>query len=342
MKAMTWRGGTRFTLDELPDLHPGPGEVVVRVDSVGVCGTDVHITQGLFPATPPEVLGHEGSGVIVETGPGVPERRVGERVAMDITSHCGECDSCRNWSLSRCERAQRSTGYYAELARLPAQSAHCIPDTMSLDVAALTEPAACCLSGVERLEVDPEKSAVVVGGGIMGQLTLAFLKRAGVGTTILSEPYEGRRKAAREIGADVLHDPGAQPLGELVADVTDGIGVHIAVEAVGKPELVAACAALTRPQGDVLMIGVCPQGSALPVDLYEFHYREVRLQGAFGRGNVFARAIETLQELPVDGLLSGNYPLGAVPQAIADSGAGQGVKLLVKPNSGATFEATGR
>lgn len=333
MRAVIWNGGTNFNVDEMPDPHPGRGEVMVRVESVGVCGTDVHITQGLFPASAPDVLGHEGSGVIVETGPGVATSRVGERVVMDTTSHCGECDSCRNWSLSRCERAQRSTGYYAELARLPASSAHVMPATMGFDLAALTEPASCCLSGVERLVIDADMTAVVIGGGIMGQLTLAYLKRAGIGTTILSEPVAGRRLAATATGADLLHDPAEVPLRALVDELTDGRGVHLAVEAVGKPELVAACAQLTRPRGDVLMIGVCPQGAPLPVDLYDFHYREIRLQGAFGRGNVFARSIATLETLPLEGLLSGAYPLDAVPRAIADAASGKGVKLIVKPNA---------
>lgn len=333
MRVATWRGKTDFTIDDMSDLHPDAGEVVVRVDSVGVCGTDVHITQGLFPATPPEVLGHEGSGVVIETGAGVPSSRVGERVVMDITSHCGQCESCRTWSLSRCERLQRSTGFYAELARLPASSAHSIPDDMSFELAALTEPASCCLSGVERLNVEPGMTAVVIGGGIMGQLSLAYLKRAGAGATILSEPFPSRREAASVIGADVLHDPAERPLREVVEELTDGRGVHIAVEAVGKPELVAACASLIRPRGDVLMIGVCPKGTHLPVDMYDIHYREIRLQGAFGRGNVFEQALGTLQELPVSGLISGAYPLESVPQAIADSGAGKGVKLMVKPNA---------
>jgi threonine dehydrogenase-like Zn-dependent dehydrogenase len=279
------------------------------------------------------VLGHEGSGIIVETGAGVPQARVGERVVMDITSHCGECDNCRSWSLSRCENAVRSTGYYAELAKLPAQSAHRIPDDMSLELAALTEPASCCLAGVERMDIRSDMSAVVIGGGIMGLLTLAYLRRAGIGGTLLSEPVALRRNAALEVGADRVHDPEDGPLEEAVREFTAGKGVHLAVEAVGKPELVAACARMIRPKGDLLMIGVCPQGAPLPIDLYDFHYREIRLQGAFGRGNVFADAIQTLANLPINGLISGAYPLEAVPRAIEDTAAGKGVKLMVKPNA---------
>lgn len=329
---MTWLGEDRFRLDEVSDPEPGPGEVVVRVDTVGVCGTDVHITQGLFPSTPPAVLGHEASGEIVAVGDGVPGSRVGERVAMDTTSHCGKCDNCRTWSWSRCESAVKSSGFFAEFAVLPSQSAHRIPDSMSLETAALTEPASCCLSGVSRLDIPENAVAVVIGGGIMGQFTLAFLKSHGVETAVMSEPVKSRREIAKELGADVLHDPAESDLQELVNDLTDRRGAHIAAEAVGRADLVAKCAEITRPRGDVLMIGVCPQGASLPVDLYDFHYKEIRLQGAFGRGNVFGETPEAISKLKLDGVISGHYALEGVPQAIKDSGDGMGIKFVIKPN----------
>jgi threonine dehydrogenase-like Zn-dependent dehydrogenase len=117
-----------------------------------------------------------------------------------------------------------------------------------------------------------------------------------------------------------------------VNDLTHGRGVHIAAEAVGKAALVAKCAEVTRPRGDVLMIGVCPKGAPLPVDLYDFHYKEIRLQGAFGRGNVFADTPVAISKLKLDGVISGRYPLEKVGQAIKDSGAGKGIKFVIKPN----------
>ena len=101
MRVVTWHGGSDLRIESAPDLKPGTGQLVVQVEAVGVCGTDVHITQGLFPATPPQVLGHEGSGIVVAVGEGVCASRIGERVVMDTTSHCGVCESCLNWSLSR-------------------------------------------------------------------------------------------------------------------------------------------------------------------------------------------------------------------------------------------------
>ena len=144
MRIVTWRGDTNFTLDNVPKpcltdnvgngaqtfatitpslpqkwSTPASNEsVLVKIDTVGVCGTDVHITQGLFPSAPPKVLGHEGSGIIVEVGKLIDPSRIGERVALNTTSHCGICNACRTWSFSRCERAEATSGMFAEYACL--------------------------------------------------------------------------------------------------------------------------------------------------------------------------------------------------------------------------------
>ena len=137
---------------------------------------------------------------------------------------------------------------------------------------------------------------------------------------------------ASQFGADLLHDPADGDITEFVKDHNAGYGANIAAEAVGKPELVAKCVELVRPRGQVLMIGVVPEGAPLPVDLYDMHYREITLKGAFGRGNVFARTLAEIGKLNLDGVISGRYELQDVPRAIVDSGEGKGVKFVIKPN----------
>jgi D-arabinose 1-dehydrogenase-like Zn-dependent alcohol dehydrogenase len=104
--------------------------VLVKIDTVGVCGTDVHITQGLFPATPPSVLGHEASGIIEDVGKGVKKNRIGDRVALNITSSCGKCEYCLNWTISRCKYSQNSTPFFAEYSIVPQMSAVKIPNEL--------------------------------------------------------------------------------------------------------------------------------------------------------------------------------------------------------------------
>ncbi len=334
MKAMTWHGGANFTYDDVSDPIASPGFVVVEIDTTGICGTDVHITQGLFPQEAPKILGHEGSGVIVEVGDGVSRGRIGQRVVMNHTSHCYECWTCRNWNVSRCEVSPMSSnGFYAEYVALPATAAIEIPETLDLETAALTEPASCCLSGVEMLDIPYRATALVIGAGIMGLFTLAFLKSHGVETAVMSEPVKVRREMAKQFGADILHDPNDADISEVIADVTDqGRGFDVTAEAVGKPELVAACIDATKPRGQTLMIGVCPEGSVLPVDLYDMHYREIKLVGAFGRGNVFHRVPSELGKLDLQNVISGHFSLRDLPDGITSSAEGLGVKFAIKPN----------
>ena len=211
--------------------------MVVKIDTTGICGTDVHITQGLFPSDPPSILGHEGTGIIVEVGDGVAKERIGERVVMDGSTHCFECWNCRNWNVSRCENSEdRSNGFFAEFVAVPNSGVVRIPDSLDIETAAMTEPAACCLSGVEMLDIPYRASGLVIGAGIMGLFTAAFMKSHGVETLVVSEPNKVRREMAKQFGADILHDPNDVDLEEVIADVTDnGRGFDVTAEAVGNP-----------------------------------------------------------------------------------------------------------
>ena len=332
LKVATWHGGTEFTIDEVADPAPGPEDVIVEVEAVGVCGTDVHITKGLFPSVPPKVLGHEFGGKIVAVGTSVDAARVGQDVACDITSHCFECVECLDGRWNRCERSTDSSGAFAQFAVVPSSSAVEIPATLGVEDAALTEPASCCLSGIEMCGLTGGESVLVIGGGAMGLFTMAFAKLAGAETVILSDPIPERRAMAMQLGADVVHDPGDSDISELVADLTNGRGVHLAAEAVGSPSLVRLALDQTRPRGTLLLIGVSPRGTRLPVDLYDFQWRETVIRGAFGRGTAYARTPTALADLNLDGFISHRHGLDGVADAIAATGSGIGVKTVIRPN----------
>ena len=331
MKQVTWHGKNVFTLDDVPDLNPQEGWVKIKIDTVGICGTDVHITQGLFPATPPQVLGHEASGIISEVGIGVDKKRIGERVTINTSSSCGNCKNCIDWTISRCENAERSTPFFSEFSFAPNQNAIKFPDDLDLEIACMTEPASCCLSGVKMLSNLENSRALVIGGGIMGQFCAGFLKTHGAKEVIMSEPIKSRREISKDMNVDILHDPKESNLEEFIDDLTDSKGIDIAIEAVGKPELVDKCIKISKPGGQVLMIGVNPAKSNLKTDLYEMHYREITLKGAFGRGNVFHQTPKALQKLKLTNMISKRYPLNQVKKAIYDSSLGKGIKLVVKP-----------
>jgi L-iditol 2-dehydrogenase len=333
MKVATWRGGPRFTLDEVPDPSPGPGQALVAVQAAGICGTDVHATQGLFPWQPPLVLGHEYTGVVREVGRGVSRRLVGRAVACEPSHGCGECADCAEGRISQCPRCTR-VGGFAERVVLPVACLHSLPRGLDPVTAAMTEPAACCLSGLEMFRMPRGATVVVIGGGIMGLLTMVLARRRRAGRLILSDPIAERRAMAKRLGASVVIDPTREDLAERVRALTRGRGADVVCEAVGKPELVTHALDLVRPGGVLQLVGVNPKGSRLPLDLWDVHYREIRIHGAFGRGRAFRRALALMPKLRgVKALATARFPLERIEDAFAHATAGRGVKTIVTPAS---------
>jgi L-iditol 2-dehydrogenase len=330
VKVATWRGGSRFSLDEAAEPVAGPGQVVVDVAAAGICGTDVHATQGLFPWTPPMVLGHEYSGVVREVGRGVSRRLIGRAVACEPSYGCGACRECRNGRVSQCPNLTR-VGGFAERAALPLHCVHPLPKGLDPVTAALAEPASCCLSGLEMFRMPRGATVVVMGGGIMGLLTMVLARRRGAARLVLSDPLEERRQIARKLGARVVVDPTTESLRDRVMALTDGRGADVVCEAVGKPELVGEAFALVKPSGVLQLVGVNPKGSRMPIDLFEVHFREVRIHGAYGRGTAFRRALALLPTLGVKRLIGARFPLARIEDGFAHAAAGRGAKTVITP-----------
>jgi L-iditol 2-dehydrogenase len=332
VKTATWRGGARFTLDEVPDPTPGPGQALVAVQAAGICGTDVHATQGLFPWTPPLVMGHEYTGVVQDVGRGVSKRLIGRAVACEPSYGCGACPECKEQRVSQCPKCTR-VGGFAERVALPVANLHPLPRGLDPVTAAMTEPAACCLAGLEQFRMPKGATVLVIGGGIMGLLTMVLAKRRGARRLVLSDPIEERRTMARRVGATVVVDPTREDLRERVLALTGGRGADVVCEAVGKPELVAEALGLVRPTGVLQLVGVNPKGSQLPLDLFDIHYREIAIHGAFGRGRAFRRALALMPKLGVKGLVTARFPLAKIEDAFAHATAGRGVKTIVTPGA---------
>jgi len=332
VRVATWHGESRFTLDEAPEPVAGPGQVLVGVHAAGICGTDVHATQGLFPWKPPLVLGHEYTGVIREVGRGVSRRLVGRAVACEPSYGCGTCAECAAGRVTQCPKNVR-VGGFAERVVLPAHCVHPLPRGLDPTTAALTEPASCCLAGLELYRMPRGATVLVLGGGIIGLLTLVLARRRGARRVILSDPLEERRAIAARHGASDVIDPARESVRDRVLALTRGRGADVVCEAVGKPELVAEALTLVRPAGIVQLVGVNPKGSRLALDLWDTHFREVRILGAFGRGSAFRRALALMPRLRVGRLVTARFPLERITEAFAHAAAGRGVKTVLTPGA---------
>src|SRR3989442_7191051 len=258
MKVATWQGDGRFTIDAAPEPVARPGEVVVAVYAAGICGTDVHATQGLFPWKPPLVLGHEYTGVVREVGRCVSKSLVGSTVGCEPFYGCGKCAECAAGRVSQCAQCVR-VGGFAERVALPARNVHALPRGLDAVTAAMTEPTACCLAGLEGFRMPRGATVLVIGGGIMGLVTMVLARRRGARRLILSDPIEERRRMARRLGASVVIDPVRESLRDKVMELTGGRGADVVCEAVGKPELVAEAVGMTKPTGFFQLVGVNPK-----------------------------------------------------------------------------------
>jgi len=327
----TWQGENRFTIDKVAEPVAGPGQVVVAVRAAGICGTDVHATQGLFPWKPPLILGHEYTGVIRAVGRGVSKALVGRTVGCEPSYGCGECLECAAGRVSQCPKCVR-VGGFAERVVLPLRNVHALPRGLDPITAAMTEPTACCLAGLETFQIPRGATVLVIGGGIMGLVTMALAKRRGAKRLILSDPIAERREMARRLGAAVVIDPSRENLRDKLMELTGGRGADVVCEAVGKPELVAEAITLTKPNGFFQLVGVNPKGSRLPLDLWDVHFREIRIGGAFGRGTAYRRALALMPKLGLQRLVTAQFPLDGIREAFAHAAAGNGVKTMIIPS----------
>ena len=177
-----------------------------------------------------------------------------------------------------------------------------------------------------------DATVLVIGGGIMGLLTMVLAKKRGAARAILSPiPSPSAGRSRRRLGADHVIDPVRENLRETVKELTGGRGPDVACEAVGKPDAGGRGHRHGQARGIVQLVGVSPKGGQLPIDLYDIHYRELRIQGAYGRGTSFRRALAVLPSLGVDALITARFPLERIADGFAHAAAGQGVKTVITP-----------
>ncbi|WP_328681087.1 zinc-dependent alcohol dehydrogenase family protein [Streptomyces sp. NBC_00322] len=287
MKALVFHGPGQASWDKVAD--PGiqePTDIVVRVDTTTICGTDLHILKGDVPeVTPGTVLGHEAVGEVVEAGSDVRTIRPGDRVLVSCISPCGRCRYCREQMYGQCRGnggwvlGHLIDGTQAEYVRVPFAdfSVHPLPAAVhSSDAVLLSDifPTAYEV-GVLNGGVLPGDTVVVVGAGPIGLATIATARLFSPGRIIAVDLAESRLDAARELGADAVVNAAEGPQ-SLVSDLTEGLGADVAVEAVGVPETFELCTRVVRPGGRVANVGV--HGKPATLHLEELWIKNVTIR----------------------------------------------------------------
>ncbi len=338
MKAAVFYHPHDARIEQKPEPRPAEGQVVVEVNVCGVCGTDKHIYEGSYPARFPVVPGHEFSGVVVDVGPGVTRFQKGERVAIDPNIPCGMCYYCRSgrphYCVDNVTIGQHIDGGYAPLSVVPVANVYKLPENLSLLAGAMTEPVACAVHGIDRAQIKPGSTVVVLGAGPMGLILLQLARAAGAGKLIVSEPRENRRKMAVELGADIVVDPRSDDLVEIVRRTTE-YGAELVIEAAGVAATAQQALDLVQPTGTVLVFGACDPKDEIIIHPYQIYRNEWSIIGAFVLPYTMERSMKLIAsgKVKVEPLFSHRLPIEGVHQAMDLMGSGEAIKILIDPKA---------
>jgi len=331
MKAIVLDRPGSFRVAELPDPTPGPGQIVVKVDCCGVCGTDLHIMDGEFPPTPyPITPGHEFSGTVAAVGRDVAaDVPTGARVAVDPSLYCGYCRRCRAGRDNLCENwaaiGDTVAGAFAEYVAVPAVNAHRLPDGTDGQLGAMVEPLACAVHGLRRLGPVFGDTVLLTGAGTMGLLLLQLLVHAGAGPVTVVDRVSERLAVARKLGAARV----ASGLADL-----EGERFEVAVDATGVPAVIDGATGLLDRGGRLLVFGVSPAEASISLAPFRVYNDELTVTGSMAILRSFAPAVELIASGTVDPrpLLSEPLPLEDFGEALRRVRAGQGIKWHIRPS----------
>jgi len=274
-----------FRLAEGPIDDPSPGEVQVRVDATGVCGSDLHsYSEGAVGDTPceyPMVLGHEPAGTVVKIGAGVTGWSPGDRAALEPALYCYHCEFCRSGRHNICANIRflstvGNPGFFREYVNLPIANLLAIPAQISLELASLVEPLAVALHSMPFAAIQPGDTVAVFGAGPIGLLTIACVKVAGAGRIWAVDPVAHRRELARHMGADVALDPGEIDVVRQIHADTANRGVDCAIDCAAKQHTTNWAIQAARNGGRMVLTGI-HSDAFVPFDVSPMRRKELAI-----------------------------------------------------------------
>lgn len=338
MKASRFLGNKTFAVTDLPTPHAGPGELVLRNQVCGVCGTDLHIYHGepgSADVNPPVVLGHEYSGEVVEVGEGVTGFAVGDHVTVDPNIYCGHCAYCQNGKKQLCPSMEAigvtRDGGFAQYSRIPASQAFKLEPTVPWEAAAMAEPLACCLHGIDLAGIQVGDKVCVVGGGAIGLLMVQLAKLSGASQIVLSEPNEKRRQVGLQLGANAALDPTRPDSQEAFAQVLGG-GANVVIECVGNVPAVKSAFQFAGKGATVLLFSVPKVDATFDLPLFDVYKKELTIKGSFVNPDTHARAVALINsgKVDFDPIITHRFTLDQLPEAIAMQMSDASIKVVVE------------
>lgn len=337
MKAAVFYGKEDIRTEEVQIREIGANEVLIDVRACGVCGTDMHIYEGSQGATqcePPVILGHEFSGVISAVGTDVINVKVGDRVTVDPNIACGKCYACRVGKQHFCEEMIATgvivNGGFAEQCIVYEKQVFKIADSVSFEEAAMCEPVACCLHGIDVANIQTGDNVLIIGGGAIGLIMMQLARTAGAATVIVSEPVESKRELALKLGADIAIDPFEEDFKKVMSKY-NVLEVNVVIECVGlKATMIDAIKHISHG-GTVVLFGLTDPDCEIPMKPFDLFRREITIKSSFVNPYTQGRAARLIGtgKINVAELISDVFTLDTITQAFSIKG--KNGKMIVKP-----------
>ena len=343
MKAIQYYSPLNIKYEEVDIKDPKEGEVQVKIKAALTCGTDVKTYRRGHPVLIkkiPSGFGHEFAGDIVKIGKNVSGFKVGDRVVAANSAPCGECFFCKRGEYNLCENLEFLNGAYAEYINIPKsivkRNLIVIPDDLSYEKAAFSEPLANVVHGIERTGIKAGHTVGVVGLGPIGQMFVKLAKLKGA-RVIAAGRNPLKLKMAKEFGgADEIIDlTKYQNPEKIFIDFSDGRkGLDVAIECVGLPEIWERMFTFVRRGGIVHLFGGCKSGTSVSIDTRRLHYDEIKVLSIFHHTPLYFReALKLIAsgEVPVEKLITDMVPLERTEEALIKHMNGKALKVLIRP-----------
>ncbi len=341
MKAAVLHKARDLRLEEVPIPEYGPDDVLVKIGAVGICGSDVHYWRtgaiGDFVVTEPMILGHEVAGTVAEVGAKVTSLKVGDRVALEPGVPCRRCEACKTGRYNLCPDVHFFAtppidGALSDFAVSPADFAYKIPDSLSLDAAALIEPLSVGIHACRRGNLTAGQSVFIAGAGPIGLTSLAAAKAFGATDIFISDVRPHRLEIAKKMGATHVFDA-REDAEATVQEATGGRGVDLAIECAGAEPAFMSCLKTAKSGGTVVIVGL-GDNSTYQVPMVELAVKELDLKGIFRYVYTYPAAINLLTSgaVDLDPMITHHFPLDDMLTGFeyAEKGTDGAVKVMIE------------
>jgi L-iditol 2-dehydrogenase len=338
MKAVVLDAVNKISLKSVDQDKLKSNELLVRVEAAGICGSDRHILHGTYPANYPVILGHEFSGIVEDAG-NSSKFKVGDRVNVNPNIACGTCLPCKTNLVNLCRNniahGVNRNGGLADFVAVPETQLFKLPLSLAPEVGAFCEPIACCIQGLDLANIKPGDSVAIIGGGVIGQLMVQLVKKAGAEVILLSTRQKSRREMAEKLGATHTIDPQSTNSNDPFignSGVAPG-GFDVVLECAGTKESLKQSLEIVRLGGTVILFGVMPQNEVFEIKPFDIFVRQIRIQGSFTGSAVHGKAVNMVaeQSLILQPLITHLVGFEEVPKLLMGNPLSGEVKTIVKP-----------